>query len=277
MNLFTPKEIVENYAVACVGKAKMPVFKLLLSGILAGAFIAFGCVGTNTAVHSFTDVSTIRLISGLLFCGGICMVILVGTELFTGNCLMAIGVADKKITMTGMLRNWIYVYIGNFIGSIAVAFACANFGQMNYSSGGLAVYSMKLAAGKCALPFANAFVLAIFCNALVCLSVLCSLAAKDVGGRVLATVLPITFFVVSGFEHCVANMYYIPAGIFASHVPAYAAKAAEAGLDLSAMTWGNFFVKNLVPVTLGNIAGGALIGVMLWAIHVYQGKTTQVK
>lgn len=272
MNLFTPTEVVTNYAAAGKKKVDMPIWKMILLGIVAGAFIAFGCAATNTSAHSLTDVSSIRTISGLLFPGGISMVILMGAELFTGNCLMSISVLDKKITVAELLKSWVFVYIGNLIGSLIVAFGCATFGQFNYSGGGLAVYTMKLAVTKSTLPFGNALVLAIFCNVLVCFAVLSSLAAKDVIGRVMGTFLPIAFFVICGFEHCVANMYYIPAGIFASHIPAYAAKAAEAGLDLSALTWGNFLVHNLFPVTLGNIIGGAAVGAAMWFGHVYQSK-----
>ena len=123
---------------------------------------------------------------------------------------------------------------------------------MNYSGGGLAVFTMKLAASKCSLPFENAFVLGVFCNILVCFAVLAAMSAKDTAGKVLGLFFPICFFVVCGFEHSVANMYYIPAGIFASSVPEYAAGALEAGVDLSVLTWGNFLLKNLLPVTLGN-------------------------
>lgn len=272
MNLFTAKEVVENYAAAGVKKTQAPVWKMLLLGILAGSFIALGCAATNTSAHNFETVSAMRTISGLLFPGGLILVILMGAELFTGNCLLSISLLDKKIGITALLKNWVFVYIGNFIGSVLTAFSCANFGQLNFSGGGLAVYTIRLATGKVALSFGNAFVSAIFCNVLVCLAVLCSLAAKDIAGRVLGTILPIAFFVICGFEHCVANMYYVPAGIFASGVPEYAAKAVEAGLDLSALTWGNFFVHNLLPVTLGNIAGGAGIGAILWLCHVWEGK-----
>lgn len=153
-----------------------------------------------------------------------------------------------------------------------MAAGCAYFGQMNYSGGGLAVFTMKLAATKASLPMGNAIVLGFFCNVLVCFAVLCSLEAKDVTGRIVGTFLPIASFVICGFEHSVANMYYIPAGIFASHVPAYAAKAAEAGLDLSMLTWGNFLIKNLIPVTIGNILGGVFVGASMWLGHVYRQK-----
>lgn len=272
MNLFTMSEVVAGYSEASRKKTASPVWRLLLLGIVAGAFIAFGCVATNTSAHSLTDVSTARTVSGLLFPGGISMVILMGAELFTGNCMMVLSVIDKKITVLQLLKNWIFVYIGNFLGSVLVAFACANIGQFNYSNGGLAVYTMKLAVTKTSLSFGHALVLAIFCNVLVCFAVFSSLAAKDVVGRILGTFLPIAFFVICGFEHCVANMYYIPAGIFASHIPEYAAKAAAAGVDLSSLTWGSFLKHNLFPVTLGNIIGGAAVGVIMWLCYAYEGK-----
>ena len=272
MNLFTAPEVIKNYAAAGKKKTELSVFRMLVLGILAGMFIALGAAVTNTAAHTITDVSTARIICGLLFPAGLSLVILMGGELFTGNCLISISVLEKETTTGMMLKNWLFVYIGNFIGSIIVAAGCAYFGQMNYSGGGLAVFTMKLAATKASLPMGNAIVLGFFCNVLVCFAVLCSLEAKDVTGRIVGTFLPIASFVICGFEHSVANMYYIPAGIFASHVPAYAAKAAEAGLDLSILTWGNFLIKNLIPVTIGNILGGVFVGASMWLGHVYRQK-----
>ncbi len=277
MNLFTAPEIVKNFAAAGKKKAEMPAWKMIVLGILAGMFIALGGAVTNTASHSIEDVSTARIISGLLFPGGLSMVILMGGELFTGNCLIPISVLEKQTTVAKMLKNWAFVYLGNFIGAILVAYGCAKFGQMNHSDGGLAVFTMKLAASKASISAANGVVLGFFCNVLVCLGVLCSLSAKDTAGRIIGTIFPIAIFVICGFEHCIANMFYIPAGLFAAEVPAYAAKAAEAGLNLSALTWGNFFITNLVPVTIGNILGGAFVGVMMWLGHVCSGKAGAVK
>ena len=272
MNLFTAPEIVKNFAAAGKKKTELPAWKMIVLGILAGMFIALGGAVTNTASHSIEDVSTARIISGLLFPGGLSMVILMGGELFTGNCLIPIAVLEKQTTVGKMLKNWIFVYIGNFIGAILVAYGCAKFGQLNYSDGGLAVFTMKLAASKASISAANGDVLGFFCNVLVCLGVLCSLSAKDTTGRIVGTIFPIAIFVICGFEHCIANMFYIPAGLFAAEVPAYAAKAAEAGLNLSSLTWGHFFFANLVPVTIGNILGGAFVGVLMWLGHVYSGK-----
>ena len=265
MNLsLSPAEIVARYAESGEGKAKRSLPALILLGIMAGAMIAFASAATNTAVYGMEETWTARMICGLLFPFGLDMVIIMGFELFTGNSLMVISVLDKRCTFLEMLRNWVVVYISNLIGSLLVAAGCALFGQMNYSGGQLAVYSMKLAAGKCALPFGNALVLGFFCNLLVCMGVLMAMSAKDTSGRILGAFLPVCFFVLCGFEHCVANMYYIPAGLMAKSVPAYAALAEEAGLDLSALTVSNFLLKNLLPVTIGNILGGSALGAIMW-------------
>ncbi|MDR0585370.1 MAG: formate/nitrite transporter family protein, partial [Treponema sp.] len=142
----------------------------------------------------------------------------------------------------------------------------------NYSANALAAFTIRVASAKCALPFANALVSGIFCNLLVCIGVFLALASKDVPGRFMGTYLPVCFFVICGFEHSVANMYYIPAGLMALQVPAYAAKAAELGVITAALTWGGFFTVNLVPVTLGNIVGGGAFACLMWFCHLYKPK-----
>ncbi|MDP4108818.1 MAG: formate/nitrite transporter family protein [Bacillota bacterium] len=267
LNMYSPAEVVSNYSKAGAEKAGLPVYRMLLMGFLAGAFIAFGGVTANTAVFAVGNISAARMISGLLFPFGLGMVILLGTELFTGNSLISISVFNGDTSFAGLIRNLFFVYIGNFAGAVSVAAACAFFGQFNYSSGALAVFTIKMAAAKCALPFGSAFVLGILCNVLVCAGVLCSLSAKDTAGRILGAYIPVAFFVIAGFEHCVANMYYIPAGLFAMKVPEYAAKATQAGVNVSALTWKAFIANNLLPVTLGNIAGGVLVGALMWAAY----------
>lgn len=267
MNLFTPKECAANYAAAGRVKTQMPTPKMFLLAVLAGFFIAMGGAVTNTAAHSIDNVGIARMVCGLLFPFGLAMVVLTGAELFTGNTLITISVLDGQATMMGMLRNWGVVYLGNAVGAMLVAAGCAFGGQLNYSGGQLAVFTMKLAAGKCALPVGSAMVLGILCNVLVTSGVLLSLSAKDLTGRVVGAYLPVAFFVICGFEHCIANLFYIPAGLFARAVPAYAALAADAGLDLSALTWGDFLLRNLLPVTVGNIIGGAGMGALYWYCH----------
>ena len=244
----------------------------MVLGIQAGALIALGSAATNTAVYGIDAVWTARTICGLLFPFGLGMVVIMGAELFTGNCLITISVLDRRCTLGQMLRSWVIVYLANLVGSLLVAAGCAWFGQMNYSGGALAVYTMKVAAGKCALPFQNAVVLGILCNFLVCLGVLMAMSAKDSAGRIISAFLPVCYFVLCGFEHCVANMYYIPAGLMAKAVPAYAQLATERGLDLSALTVSNFVVKNLIPVTIGNILGGVILSWLMWFCYLRKKK-----
>jgi formate/nitrite transporter len=269
MNSLNPTEIVQSYADAGRKKAERTLGKMSLLAVLAGLLIAFGGAVTNTAAHSIGNVSAARMISGLLFPFGLGMVMLLGAELFTGNCMIPISILEHKTTVAKMLRNWVVVYFGNFAGALLLAAGCAYFGQMDYSGGGLAVYTIQLAAGKCAISFASGIVLGFFCNVLVCCGVLCSLSARDTAGRILGAYIPVAFFVICGFEHCIANMYYIPAGLFAMSVPKYAQMAADAGVDAAMLTWGNFLLNNLLPVTLGNILGGAGLGAALWAAHLW--------
>ena len=264
----TPAQMAESCAASGAVKAKRPAAQLLVLGILAGAFIAFGCAATNTAAYGIADVWTARTVSALLFPFGLGMVIVMGAELFTGNSLICVSLLSGRCTLSGMLRNWVIVYLANLLGALLVAGGCAFFGQMNYSGGQLALYTMKLAAGKCALPFGNAFVLGALCNVLVCTAVLMASTAKDTAGRLMAAYFPVCFFVLAGFEHSVANMYYIAAGLMAKTVPAYAQLAIEAGLDLSALTLRGFLLSNLLPVTVGNVVGGVLVGVAVWFCHL---------
>ena len=267
MNLFTPKECAANYAAAGAAKTRMPVPKMFLLAVLAGFFIAIAGAATNTAIHTISGVGTARTVCGLLFPFGLAIVVLTGAELFTGNTLITISVLDGKASVAGMLRNWGVVYLGNAVGAVLAAAGCAFGGQLNYSGGQLAVFTMKLAAGKCVLPAGNAVILGVLCNILVTAGVLLSLSAKDLTGRAVGAYLPVAFFVICGFEHCIANLYYIPAGLFAKAVPAYAALATESGVDVSALTWANFLLRNLLPVTVGNILGGVGMGALFWYCH----------
>ncbi len=272
MNLFAPAEFTENYAAVSVKKSKAPLSNLILLSVLAGMLIAFAGAVTNTATHGMTNTGLIRMVCGLLFAFGLGMVVLSGAELFTGNCLMTIGLLDKRISLGGMLRNLIVVLCGNFVGALLVAAACAYFGQLGMSGGALAVATMKTSLAKCTMPFVNAFVQGVMCNVLVCLGVLFSLSAKDVCGRFLGAFAPVVFFVTIGFNHSIADMFYCTVGLLAKTVPAYAQAAAEAGLDLSALTWGAYFGGNLLPVVLGNIVGGVAVAWVMWHCNLKKAK-----
>ena len=268
MNLFTAAETAANYANAGAAKAKLPISKMLVLGVLAGFLIGFPSCVTNMATYALDNNSTIRMISGLLFAFGLGMVVISGAELFTGNTLITISVLEKKATLGGMLRNWIFVYIGNFVGSMVLSFICAQFGWLSAGNGALAVASMRTAVSKMTMPFQNAFFMGVLCNILVTIGVLMSLSGKDGTSRFIGAWVPVMFFVTCGFNHSIADMTYCMLGLFAKNVTAYASAAAEAGIALDSLTWGNYFVGNLIPVTLGNILGGVAVGVTMWYAYV---------
>ena len=271
--MFSPAEVANN--VIGIGKAKAgnKPYKLFLLGILAGMFIALAAVGANTASCTIANASVAKLVGACIFPVGLLMVLVAGSELFTGNNLIIVSVLTGDVKWGAMLKNWVIVYIGNFVGSILVALLVVGAGQFNLFGGALAVTTMNVAAGKASLAFGPAILKGILCNFLVCIAVWISFAAKSVGGKLAGIYLPIMLFVLAGFEHSVANMYYVPAGLFAKANPAALAAATEAGVAVDSLTWGNFFINNLIPVTIGNIIGGAvLVGVMYWAIYLADTK-----
>lgn len=269
MGINSPKEIAQNYVAIGKTKANLAIDKMFLLAVIAGAFIAFGGVGAATASVGVTPASAGKLISGCVFPGGLTLVLLAGSELFTGNCLLSIPLLEKEITVKQMLRNWIVVYLGNMAGGMLVAAGLVYSGQYNMFDGAMAVSVFSTAAAKCALSFSDAFIKGVFCNILVCLAVWVSFSAKDSAGKVISLFFPILIFVVCGFEHCVANMYYISAGLFAKNVPSYVSAAMAAGVNIDVITWKNFFITNLIPVTLGNIVGGAVcVGALYWYIYL---------
>lgn len=268
MNLFTAAETTANYSNAGAAKTKLSIAKMLLLGILAGFLIGFPSCVTNMATYALDNNSTIRMVSGLLFAFGLGMVVITGAELFTGNTLITISVLDKKATLAGMLRNWVFVYIGNFIGSMALSFICAQFGWLSAGSNALASFSMKLAVGKMTMPFQNAFFMGVLCNILVTIGVLLSLSGKDGISRFIGAWAPVMFFVSCGFNHSIADMTYCMLGLFAKNVPAYVEAAQSAGVALENLTWGNYFVGNLIPVTLGNLVGGVCVGALFWFAYL---------
>ena len=268
MNLFTAAETVANYANAGAAKTKLSVAKMLLLGILAGMLIGFPSCVTNMATFGITNYGISRMVSGLLFAFGLGTVILTGAELFTGNTLITMSLLEKKVTLPSMLKNWLFVYIGNFLGSMLLSAICAYFGWLSAGSNALAVSAMKMAVGKMTMPFQNAFFMGVLCNILVTIGVLMSLSGKDGTSRFLGAWVPVMFFVTCGFNHSIADMTYCMLGLFAKNVTAYASAAAEAGIALDSLTWGNYFVGNLIPVTLGNLLGGVAVGVTMWYAYV---------
>lgn len=267
MAIFTPTEITDNYMNASVAKAESPAWRLFLLAVAAGVLIGLGAVTSSTAAHGLDNVGLVRLMSGLIFPVGLMMVILMGTELFTGNALMITAALDGRITWAQLLRNWGIVFAGNFVGAVGLAACMAFFGQLSIGGGDLAVYTARVAATKNGLPWLNAFVLGIFCNLMVCIAVYQANTAQDTAGRILGIFFPIMGFVLAGFEHCVADMYYVPAGIFAYMNPAYTGMIDASGINVALLNFGDFITANVIPVTLGNIVGGVAVGLTMYACH----------
>ncbi len=274
----SPKEILEGNIQSGKIKGNLSVGKMILLGIMAGMFIAIGGSSSNVAVHNISNVGLARTLAGCIFPVGLMMIVCIGGELFTGNCMMITAVMDKKIKIRNMILNLVIVYFSNLIGSLIVDLLVFYSGQFDYTNGMLGAYTIKVAVGKVNLPFIKSFTSGIMCNILVCVAVLMASAAKDIAGKLFAVFFPICAFVIGGYEHCVANMFYIPSGILASTNPTYVEQAKELyGITQEQIESLNITnsLNNFIPVTLGNILGGAVfIGLLLYLIHkVHTNKT----
>ncbi len=271
-SMYMPKDLVAGYINAGKEKAQMPVGRMLWLGVMAGMFISGGASAASAASHAVENMGLAKLVAGAVFPVGLMMIILVGGELFTGNCLIAMGVSHKRFGWKSVIRVLSLVWLFNMIGGLIMAALVYFSGQFDYSYGLLGAYTIKVALAKSTLPFGMAFASGVLCNIFVCVAMLMAKAAKDAGGKIWACFFPIMAFVVSGYEHCVANMYYIPAGILAKANPKYVELAMEkyhlTEEALATLNWGNFLWVNEVPVTLGNIVGGMVfVGAILYKIH----------
>ncbi len=274
-NFYTPAEVVKSNIKSAVAKANLPLAKMILLGMMAGAFIAFGGAASSVAAHGVADVGLARSIAGAIFPVGLMLVVFTGSELFTGNNLMIMAVIDKKITLLKMIRNLVVVYFANFIGALIIDVLVFFSGQFDFSGGGLGAYTIKVALAKTSIAPVTAVISGILCNILVCLAIVLAGTAKDSIGRIFGIFFPIAAFVVCGFEHCVANMFYIPAGMLAATNTAYVQKAQEL-YGITAQQCSNLThfagTESLLFVTIGNIIGGMLfVGVVLYMAHIKLG------
>jgi formate/nitrite transporter len=256
-------------------KSKLAVPKCVLLGVMAGAFIAFGGATSSAAAHAISNQGLAKLISGCIFPVGLMMIVFVGGELFTGDCMMITGVIAKKYSTLDMIRTLLIVYFSNMLGAVIISILVYFSGLYDYTSGALGAYVIKVAYGKTTIAPFKAVCSGILCNILVCIAVLMATAAKDIAGKVWAIFFPICAFVVGGFEHCVANMYYIPSGILASMNDTYVSKAEElygiTSQQIAAHLNIGGFISNLIPVTIGNIIGGMVfVALPLYTIN-YKG------
>ena len=264
-NFVPPADLTKSLVGVGVKKAGIPVMKMIVLGILAGIYIGFAAhLATTVATGSTEWFGMKKFMVGSVFSVGLMLVMIPGSELFTGNCLLTVALADKKITVGSMMKNWIVVWGANLVGSILLAWMIAS--MTGLCSGAVGTTAINIAGGKCSLSCTEMLFRGIAANWLVCLAVMMALAAKDIAGKVLAIFFPIMTFVASGFEHSIANMYFIPAGMFAKAFPKAVEKANET--KLAALTMENC-IKNITVVTLGNIIGGAIfVGLVYWYLYV---------
>ncbi|MDO4292280.1 MAG: formate/nitrite transporter family protein [Eubacteriales bacterium] len=258
--MLSSRQIAQSCTDSGVRKAALPTLHMLILGFFAGMFIALAGAASAVASAAIENPSAARLISSLVFPCGLAMVVLTGSELFTGNSLMILSVLEKKITVRSLLKNYLLVYLGNLAGSLFVAlfFVCSH--TPDFGGGILAQSLIDTAAMKTSLPLSDALLRAVLCNILVCIAVWMATGAQGAPGKILALYPPIVLFVLGGFEHCVANMFYIPAGLLIQ---------AEYGLAAPGLSWGSFVFSNLLPVTLGNLIGGMLaVGCTCWFVYL---------
>lgn len=269
-----PPEMAKRAEGAGVSKVNLGPLRMFALAVLAGAFIAMGAIFATTATAGVAGVlpfGVVKVLGGLVFCLGLILVIGAGAELFTGNNLIVMAWASGKVSTWKLLRNWIVVYIGNFAGSVLTAVAMLLSLQYTFGDGTIGLNALNIAHAKVNLGFVQAIFLGIFCNALVCLAVWLCIGARSATDKILATLFPITAFVAAGFEHSVANMYFIPTGLLIKSTAAasFWSQIGRTTADYASLTWGNFFINNLLPVTLGNVIGGAgMVGLVYWFIYL---------
>ncbi len=268
-----PAEMAVKAAETGVKKTGLDILRMFLLAILAGAFIAMGAIFATTvsAGASTLPYGVARLLAGISFTLGLILVVVSGSELFTGNNLIIIAFANRRISLAALLRNWGVVYLGNFVGALLTAYLMFVSKQYTFGAGSIGLAALNTGEAKTALAFGQAVVLGIFCNALVCMAVWMCYSARSTIDKILAIIPPISAFVAAGFEHSIANMYFIPVALFIKQMgsPAFFEAIKKTPADFAHLTWGNFFIANLVPVTIGNIIGGAvMVGLMYWFIYM---------
>jgi formate/nitrite transporter len=275
-----PPQMASRAEAIGIRKAQTDFWTMLALAVLAGAFIAAGALYSTTvsAGEAVLPYGVGRMLAGFVFCLGLILVIVAGAELFTGNNLIVMAWAGGKVKTSLLVRNWAIVYLGNFIGSILTALIMLGTQQYMFGKGSVGLAALNTALAKATLNPIQAMFLGIMCNALVCMAVWLCFSARSTIDKILAIIFPISAFVAAGFEHSVANMYFIPMGLLIKQFAPASFWAAEAlakatppvtPAAYARLTVGSFFINNLIPVTIGNIIGGAgLVGLVYWFAYL---------
>jgi formate/nitrite transporter len=285
-----PPEMATRAEYLGVRKAEMPFLKMFMLSVLAGAFISLGAIFATTvgaggmtvasadgtvAFNTGLPYGVTRLLMGFVFSLGLILVVVGGAELFTGNNLIVMAWANGKVTGSGLLRNWAIVYLGNFFGSIGTVILMFLTKQYTFGANSVGITALKIGVTKVEFTFLQAIALGILCNALVCLAVWLTYSARSTLDKILAIIFPITAFVAAGFEHSIANMYFIPYALFIKDFdPDFVSTVGDKVAHLDLLTWQAFLFNNLIPVTIGNIIGGTiLVAAVYWAIFLRPDKS----
>ena len=265
MDAFGPAEIAALVRTRGVAKANAEVVPAFVLGVLAGAFIGLGAVfATLVGTDSSLGFGVTRWLAGIAFSLGLILVVIAGAELFTGNNLMVMAVASGQVTAARLLRTWVIVYIGNFVGALSIVAMVMLAGWWTLDDKAVGSNALAIAAQKTALPFGTTFFRGILANALVCLAVWLATGGRSLTDKVVAIVPPVAAFVANGFEHSVANMYFIPMGLVLKGSQGLAVPAGIASLTVGG------FARNLAAATLGNVVGGAiLVGIVYWFVYLH--------
>jgi len=270
LDALPPAEVARKAESVGVTKAGMETFNVFVLSVLAGAFIAMGAIFATTVAAGGSELpyGVVRLLAGLTFSLGLILVVVAGAELFTGNNLIVMGWASRRVSTALLLENWTIVWIGNFVGALATAFIVYVSGQYTFGGGAVGQTALSIAAAKTSLGFVEAIALGMLCNALVCLAIWLTYGAHTTTDKILAIIPPIAAFVAAGFEHSVANMYFISIGLLIERDEGFVA-SLQPPPDLSELNWASFFLDNLLPVTIGNIIGGAvMVGAVYWLVYL---------
>lgn len=272
-NAYVPAQMAARVESAGITKGNLDFFSTFTQAMMAGTFISFGAVFFTYVIHDSTlSTGLTKLIGGLVFSLGLILVIITGAELFTGNSLLVMAYISRKINLKQLLRNWALVFAGNLIGSMIIVCLITLSGQWTAGGAAVGVKALEIANGKVNLTFWEAIARGILCNMLVCLAVYLCFSGRSVTDKILAILFPITAFVALGFEHSIANMYFIPAGLILKQNPQVLAAVPDilgGTLDLSRLTIPGFVLNNLLPVTLGNIIGGTFfVGIIHWFLFL---------
>lgn len=264
-----PNEIAVALRESGRKKTQLSLDRMFILGILAGVYIGFGAQLATTVsmdLAPIVGVGLSNLISGGAFSVGLMLVVLGGAELFTGNNLIWLSFLSRRSKATAVFRNWATVFLGNFVGSMLLAILIFVGGFYTIGGNALGIRALTIANGKVNIGFIQLVARGIVCNWLVCLAVWIATSAEDTTGKILACFFPIMTFVASGFEHSIANMFFIPMGILLKGVPNL---VSQAGLNIEYLTWTGFLTRNLVPVTIGNIIGGGFfVATLYWYVYL---------